>query len=59
LTNASAGKHGSYESEGIYYTAEAAEKRGREQIELLGSNAKKLGKPKTAADYIWEEWGSR
>jgi hypothetical protein len=24
-----------------------------------GSNAKKLGKPKTAADYIWEEWGSR
>ena len=30
-----AGKHGSYESEGIYYGAEAAEREGRKQIELL------------------------
>jgi hypothetical protein len=30
-----AGKHGSYESEGIYYTADAAEREGKEQIQLL------------------------
>ena len=30
-----AGKDGSYESEGIYYSADAAEKKGREQIQLL------------------------
>jgi hypothetical protein len=30
-----AGKDGSYESEEIYYTADAAEKQGREQIQLL------------------------
>ena len=29
------GKHGSLESEGIYYTAEAAERKGREQIQIL------------------------
>ena len=32
---ASAGKDDSLESEGIYYTADAAEKKGREQIQLL------------------------
>ena len=30
-----AGKYGSYESESIYYTAEAAEREGRRQIEML------------------------
>lgn len=30
-----AGANGSYESEGIYYTAEAAEREGRRQVEVL------------------------
>lgn len=30
-----AGKDGSYESDGIYYSAEAAEREGRRQIEVL------------------------